>query len=97
MIASPLLLSTRVGRGDVLSTEISGRLVLMNAAKGNAVNVDDIGREIWQRLEQSKTVVQLCEELQGLYDVDGPALESDVIAFLETLRLQGLVQVLPSE
>jgi hypothetical protein len=97
MITSRLLTSTRVAQGDVLSTEISGRLVLMNATKGNYVTLDDIGNQIWQRLQRSRTVAELCEDLQGLYDVDRPVLERDVITFLESMRIQGLVEVVPSE
>jgi hypothetical protein len=97
MITSRLLTSTRVAQGDVLSTEISGRLVLMNATKGNHVILDDIGNQIWQRLQRSRTVAELCEDLQGLYDVDRPVLERDVITFLESMRIQGLVEVVPSE
>jgi hypothetical protein len=97
MITSRLLTSTRVAQGDVLSTEISGRLVLMNATKGNYVSLDDIGNQIWQRLQRSRTVAELCEDLQGLYDVDRPVLERDVITFLESMRIQGLVEVVPSE
>lgn len=95
MISSRLSPDTRVGRGDVLSTEISGRLVLMNATKGNYVSLDEVGSQIWQRLERTMTVAELCEDLQRLYDVDRPALERDVITFLESLRVQGLLEVDP--
>ena len=96
MIVSQLSPSTCVGRGDALSTEISGRLVLMNARQGNYVSLDDVGNQIWQRLERSMTVGDLCTELQALYDVERPVLERDVIAFLESLLIQGLVAVVPA-
>jgi hypothetical protein len=96
MLSARLLPSTRVGRGDVLSTELSGQLVLMNATKGNYLALDGTGSQIWQRLERSMTVAELCDDLQGIYDVERPALERDVITFLEHLRIQGLVEVLPS-
>jgi hypothetical protein len=95
MIASRLLPSTRIGRGDFLGTEISGQLVLMNATKGNYVKLDDIGSQIWQRLERPMTVAELCEGLQGSYNVDGSVLERDVITFLENMRIQGLLEVVP--
>jgi hypothetical protein len=95
MITSRLLASTRIGRGDFLSTEISGGLVLMNATKGNYVKLDDIGGQIWQRLERTMTVAELCLELQEVYDVEGAVLERDVITFLENMRIQGLLEVLP--
>jgi hypothetical protein len=95
VLTSRLLPSTRIGRADFLGTEISGRLVLMNAIKGNYVKLDDIGTQIWQRLERSMTVAELCEDLQAVYDVDGSVLERDVITFLENMRIQGLLEVVP--
>lgn len=97
MITSRLLLSTRIGRGDFLGTEISGHLVLMNATKGNYVKLDEIGSQVWQRLERVMTVAELCADLQGHYDVESAVLERDVIAFLEKMRIQGLLEVLPAE
>lgn len=95
MITSAILPSTRVGRGAVLSTEISGRLVLMNARQGNYVSLDEIGSAIWQQLTQARTVAELCEDLQTQYDVDRAALDRDVIAFLENLHIQGLLAIVP--
>ena len=93
MIASGLSPSTRVGRANVLSTEISGRLVLMSEAKGTYVSLDPTGSQIWHHLEPARTVAELCDDLGGLYDVDPPLLERDVITFLESLRIQGLVEI----
>jgi hypothetical protein len=94
MLTSPLQPATRIGRGEFLGTEISGHLVLMNASKGNYVKLDEIGGAIWQRLEPPTTIAQLCDDLARLYDADRAELARDVVTFLESLRIQGLVEVL---
>lgn len=91
-----LLPATRIGRRAFIAADVAGKHVLMSEDKGIYIGLDAVGKAIWQRLETPLTIAALCEQLQADYLVsDRPAFERDVIAFIEGLRLHGLVETLP--
>jgi hypothetical protein len=91
-----LLPTTRIGRKDFIAADVGNKHVLMNVEKGVYIGLDDVGKDIWKRLEQPQTLAMLCESLQTAYQVSDQALfERDVTEFVGHLRLHGLVQILP--
>ena len=90
-----LLPTTRIGRRDFLAADVGNKHVLMNVDKGVYIGLDDVGKDIWGRLEEPQTIAMLCERLQTAYAVADRALfEGDVTEFIARLRLHGLVEVL---
>lgn len=88
--------STRVGRKNFIGADVGNKHVLMNVDKGTYIGLDDVGKSIWQRLEEPQTIARLCETLRTAYQVPDQALfERDVIEFIANLRLQGLVEIIP--
>ena len=91
-----LLPTTRIGRKDFLAAQVGDKLVLMNVDKGVYIGLDDVGKDIWDRLEVPRTIVSLCDDLQTVYEVsDRLILERDVTEFMRSLRLQGLIEAIP--
>ena len=78
-------------RLDALGADVGGEVVLMSVERGKYYGLDEIGSNIWRRIEQPVDVASLCAALQAEYDADAAALEHDVIALLERLADQGLV------
>jgi hypothetical protein len=88
--------STRLQRTEFLATDVGNKHIVMNVEKGIYIGLDEVGRSIWQRLEEPQTISSLCEKLQDVYEVsDRERFERDVLEFIEKLRLNGLVEPTP--
>lgn len=87
-------LKTIVSRNNALpSTAVDNDIVILNLATNNYVGLDDIGRAIWEMIERSQPVVEICTQMIGRYDGPPEQIRADVLAFLESLRREGLVHV----
>ena len=76
-----------------LAADVGERVVLMSAERGNYYDLDETGSEIWRRIAQPVRVSDLCAQLLATYDAPREALEADVLAFLQRLASQGLIDV----
>lgn len=82
---------------DIVARPVAGELVLVpvrsNVGDLNAVyTVSEVGREIWNLLEQPRTVGEIVEAVTREFEVDSSTAEKDVAAFLASLREVGLVR-----
>ena len=78
---------------NVQFTSIEGEVVLMDRRKGIYFGLDEIGSLIWQSLVQDLSFEEMLSSIQSRYDVDRPALVTDVTHLLSTLQEKGLVEV----
>lgn len=74
-----------------LAADIGGEVVLMSVERGNYFGLDDIGSEIWRRLERPVRVADLVAGLATDYDADLATIERDVLALLQDLARHGLI------
>jgi hypothetical protein len=79
-------------RRDALAAEVGGELVLMSVEHGKYYGLDDVGSDVWRRIEQPIAVEQLCAELAREYRGDPSAIERDVVALLEKFAGQDLLE-----
>lgn len=76
-----------------LATEISGEIVLMSVDRGVYCGLDQIGGDIWRRIEQPIRVEDLCAGLIRDYDAPAETIMGDVLALLTQLAAQDLIEV----
>ncbi len=76
-----------------LAADVGGQVVLLSMARGNYCGLDDIASDIWRRIARPVTVASLCQELRLTYDAAPETIERDVLALLEQMREQGLIEV----
>jgi hypothetical protein len=89
-------LASTVSRSeDHLSAEIDNEAVLMSIEQGNYYGLDAIGTDIWRRLDGQVVVADLCAALGEEYDADADTIKRDVLALLERLIAEGLIEILP--
>jgi hypothetical protein len=84
-----------VRSGQCLSTEIDDETVLMSVESGCYGGLDDIGSDIWRRLEKPISVVELCDGLASEYDANRATIEADVLAFLSGLLEKQMIEIVP--
>jgi hypothetical protein len=68
-------------------------VVILSVERGSYFGLDEIGSEIWHRLETPVRVEALCDALVAKYDADRSIIERDVLALLERLVAEGLITV----
>jgi coenzyme PQQ biosynthesis protein PqqD len=65
--------------------------VLVHPGKGEVKVLNELGAEVWKRLDGSRTVDEIVDELIQVYAVGRDQLETDVVRFLDSLHERGLV------
>ena len=82
-----------VKRADLLSSGMDEDTVMFDLNSGRYFGMDVVGSAIWSRLKDPVRVSDLCDLLQQEFDVDQETCERDVLAFLDELLENQLVQV----
>jgi hypothetical protein len=80
-------------RAEPLTATVDGELVMLDPRTSRYFAVDAIGLRVWGLLEQPRSVVALCEALEGEFDVSPEACLRDVLAFLAQLKQADLVDI----
>ncbi|MFA6009451.1 MAG: lasso peptide biosynthesis PqqD family chaperone [Desulfobacteraceae bacterium] len=78
---------------DIVASDIDDEKVMMSMEKGYYYGLDSIGRSVWDLIEKPMAVSDLINALLLQFDVDRKTCERDVLAFLEELNADGIVQV----
>lgn len=85
--------STVVVVGDHLTTELDGELVILDGDAGTYYGLNEVGRRVWELLEESRTVGQVRDVIAEEYDVDPDRCERDVLDVVSDLEEKDLVRV----
>jgi len=84
-----------IQRKPFLETTVGSKHILMSVEHGIYIGLDDVGKRIWDCLAEPQTISTLCNEVGKGYLVDDQStFERDVVDFVTSLRLHGLVQVI---
>jgi coenzyme PQQ synthesis protein D (PqqD) len=79
--------------GKLPFQEIDGQAVVLDPAKTESHELDEVGAFLWRELERSRTVAELVEAVMAEFEAEvGPdRVEKDVRAFVARLEEKGLV------
>lgn len=77
----------------VMSSRVDDDIVILNMARNKYVNLDSIGRRIWELIEKPVQVNELCGQLELEFSATQEEIAADVITFLAELEKDGLVRV----
>lgn len=75
---------------DVVSAEVDGEVVALNAATGVCFGLNGTGSRVWQLAESPVSVAALCARLVEEFDVEPAACEAEVRGLVEELLREGL-------
>jgi len=78
---------------DILASDIDDEKVMMSVEKGQYYGLNPVGSRVWDLIDTPVTVSSLIDVLLLKYDVDREFCERDVLAFLENLYNDGILQV----
>jgi hypothetical protein len=92
--ASRIAASTIISRSpSVLTAEVGGEIVMMSIEHGHYFGLDDIGSDIWKRLDQPRAFSDLIDGLVADYDADRAIIAADVRVLLERMAEQDVVRL----
>jgi Coenzyme PQQ synthesis protein D (PqqD) len=86
-------MSFAVNEVDVIAESIHGETLIINLNSGAYYTAGQTGDEIWRALSQGVTVRQLIDNLGLKYPEEQDTLADDVLAFVEDLRRENLLEV----
>jgi hypothetical protein len=91
---SEIVDSTIISRSSsVLTAEVNDGVVMMSIEHGHYLGLDDIGSDIWKRLDSPCAFADLVERLAADYDADRATIAADVRALLERMAAQDVVRL----
>jgi hypothetical protein len=77
----------------LMSTPIEDDIVILNPLRDTYIGLDEIGRRIWDLLAEPTVVQRLCHQVAQEYQGDPLQIPADVIAFVDELHREGLLEV----
>ena len=80
-------------RADVLTSHVGDETVMLDVEKGYYYGLDPVATRVWDLAAEPIVVTTLCERLTAEFDVDLATCTQDVLAFLESLHANGLLDV----
>ncbi len=90
----PISFSDRVRvPDDVLISNLQEESVILNLDSERYFGLDNVGTRILAVLTSSDSIEAAYEVLVKEYDVDGQVLRQDLLALVERLEQQGIVQI----
>lgn len=79
-------------KGNIVS-DMGGEKVMLSIENGKYYNLGEIGGEIWELIQEEKTINELILALLSKYDVEEAVCEEQVVSFLEHLYKEKLIEV----
>jgi hypothetical protein len=77
----------------MVAADLDRKKVMMSIESGKYYGLDEIGTRIWELIEKQHTVRELVLELVKEYEVDDVTCRRDLLAFLNKLYDQGLIDI----
>ncbi len=78
---------------SLLTAEVDGEIVMVNVEHGQYYGLDDIGSDIWERIEPACSFAALTDSLSADYEADRETIAADVRALLERMAAQEVVRL----
>jgi hypothetical protein len=80
-------------RVQLLEAEVDGELVALDVDQGNCYGFNATATRVWAMLDEPKRVSELRDALLEQYEVDPETCERELIALLQDLESQGLLEL----
>src|SRR5258708_40062570 len=78
---------------SVLTAEVDGEIVMMSIERGRYFGLDDIGSDIWKRIEPPGSFATLIHALRADYEADRATIATDVQNLLGRMVEQDVVRL----
>jgi len=84
-----------IRNNKTISGRLHDELVMMDIDRGKYFSLNPVATRIWDLLEESKSIDELCGVLIEEYEVDSEQCRSEVEEHLNEMVKMGLVIIMP--
>jgi hypothetical protein len=78
---------------DQVSCDLAGEVAILDIKSGIYYGLNAVGAQIWNLIQEPKTVDEVCETILEEYDVEAGRCARDILTLLQALLANGLVEV----
>ena len=78
---------------EQVSCPLGEESAILNLKNSVYYGLDPVGARVWTLLQRPRSVGELRDALLSEYDVEAGRCEQDLLALLETMRSEGLIEV----
>lgn len=76
-----------------VSSEIGGEVAILNLKAGTYYGLDNVGARVWELIQKPRKISAVRDVLLEEYDVEPDRLGRDLLALLQRLAAEGLIEV----
>jgi Coenzyme PQQ synthesis protein D (PqqD) len=87
----PLTVFTKVAHQ--VSCQINDEVAILDLERSLYFGLEGAGVQIWDALEQPRSVSELCDVLVAEFDVPRADCQADITQILSSLKEEGLVEI----
>ncbi|MDI9497140.1 MAG: lasso peptide biosynthesis PqqD family chaperone [Bacillota bacterium] len=88
-----VLNSVIAGKKEITTAEMDGEVVMMSLETGKYYNLGNMGTVIWRMIDNPVSVETIIRVLLEKYDVTREQCEAEVLAFLNAMSREGLLDI----
>lgn len=85
--------STVVAAKDQVSSDLGEEVAILDLKIGKYYGLDAVGARIWDLIQEPRTVGEVRDVLINEYEVEPDRCERDLVALLQRLADEGLIEV----
>ena len=85
--------STVIAAEGQVSSDIGDEVAILDFRAGKYYGLDSVGARVWTLIQEPRTVSEIRDILTSEYEVDSHRCERDLVALLQRLVDEGLVEV----
>lgn len=78
---------------DQIYRDLEGEAVILNLKSGMYYGLNEVGVRVWQLLREPTSVKEIRDTLLGEYEVESDQCEHELLALLQDLTDNGLIEV----
>jgi hypothetical protein len=78
---------------EQVACDLAGEAVILSLKSGRYFGLNEVGARIWNLIQEPKTVSSVLDAILEEYDVALDQLEYDVLALLEQMMANELIEV----
>ena len=78
---------------EVMVRQLGEEAVILDLASGTYFGLDAVGNYVWERLQEGRSLAEICAAMTEDFEVSREVAESDILSFVRKLQERGLVQV----
>ncbi len=82
-----------VASEEHVSADLDSESVILSLKNGTYYGLDPLGAHIWELIQKPRKVLEVRDLILSEYDVSAERCESDLIALLDQLESEGLIEV----